>query len=86
MRFATYTAKGATYFGAITDDDPIYGNIASTHDDENALGLLPNVSRTDCNDYYCFVGEMDRAQCNDYMQDAADGEFLVRQNKVMTLK
>ena len=68
------------------DDDPIYGNVASTHDDENALGLLPNVSTTDCNDYYCFVGEMDRAQCNDYMQNAADGEFLVRQNKVMTLK
>ena len=68
------------------DDDPIYGNVGSTHDSDNTLGLLPNVTRTDCNDYYCFAGEMDRAQCNAYMQDATDGEFLVRQNKVITLK
>ena len=28
---------------------------------------------------------MGRAQCKDYMQGAADGEFLVRQNQVIML-
>ena len=67
------------------DDEPIYDNVGSTLDTSNVLGLLPGVSPTDCSDYYCFVGEMGRAQCKDYMQGAADGEFLVRQNQVIML-
>ena len=67
------------------DDDPIYNNVGVTFNTSNTLGLLPDVDTTECNDYYCFVGEMDRTQCTDYMQGATDGEYLVRQNKVMTL-
>ena len=65
-------------------DDPIYVNVGLNFGESNRLGLLPNVTKTDCNDYYCYVGEMDRTQCNDYMQGAEDGEFLIRKNKVIT--